>query len=164
MGHPERPIVDPIETCDSLTRSYLVSGPAIVDGMGAAWYSRARDVVGIPPRSAFRSSEEFYSTLFHELTHSTGHSSRLNRDGIVEGHRFGDPTYSKEELIAEMGAAMLCGLAGIEQVTLANSAAYVSSWLEVLRGDARMVVSAAAAAQRAADLIAGTTVTEAVAA
>jgi antirestriction protein ArdC len=155
MGQPERPTVDPIEACENLAARYLETGPTLVQGGDRAFYSPSRDVVGMPQASAFHSAEARYSTLFHELTHSTGHASRLNRDGIVEGHRFGDALYSREELIAEMGAAMLCGLAGIEQATLSNSAAYVGSWIRVLRGDARLIVSAAAAAQRAADLIAG---------
>jgi antirestriction protein ArdC len=160
MGKPSRPPVDPIQACEQLVAGYLASGPALIGGIGRAWYSPSRDVVGMPELSSFHSQEEHYSTLFHELTHSTGHVSRLSRDGIVEGHRWGDEVYSREELVAEMGAAMLCGLAGIEQITLPNSAAYIGSWLGVLRGDPKLVVSAAAAAQRAADLIAGQSVAD----
>jgi len=155
IAQPERPTVDPIEACEQVTARYLATGPKLTNGMGRAWYRPSRDVVGMPERSAFESAEAWHSTLFHELVHSSGHQTRLNREGVVEGHRFGDESYSKEELIAEMGAAMLCGLAGVEQVTLANSAAYIASWLRVLRGDPKLVVSAAASAQRAADLIAG---------
>jgi len=70
-------------------------------------------------------------------------------------HAFGDESYSREELVAEMGAAMLSGVAGIHQTTVPQSASYLASWLKVLRGDSRMVVSAAAQAQRAADMIRG---------
>ena len=96
--------------------------------------------------------------LFHELTHSTGHEKRLGRKGILESHSFGDQTYSKEELIAEMGAAFLCATAGIETCTLDNSASYIASWMTFIRGaDPRTVVMAAGQAQRAADLILGRT-------
>ena len=109
----------------------------------------------MPSRQAFGSAEEYYSTLFHELTHSTGHPSRIGREGIEKLNTFGSESYSKEELIAEMGAAMLAGVAGIERKTLANSAAYLKSWIDVLKSDARMVVFAASQAQKAADYIQG---------
>jgi len=118
-----------------------------------AWYRPANDTVGIPSRTAFHSAEEYYSTLFHELTHSTGHTSRIGREGIEVLNTFGSESYSKEELVAEMGAAMLCGVTGIEPVTLSNSAAYLKSWIERLRGDSKLIISAASAAQKAADYI-----------
>ena len=111
--------------------------------------------IGSVCRSARRSRvrEAFYSTAFHELTHSTGHASRLARKDLLEFHRFGDASYSREELVAEMGAAMLSAVAGIHQTTVPQSAAYLASWLKVLRGDSRMIVTAAAQAQKAADMI-----------
>jgi antirestriction protein ArdC len=96
--------------------------------------------------------------LFHELTHSTGHASRVGREGIEQLNTFGSECYSKEELVAEMGAAMLCGVAGIEQSTIANSAAYLKSWIARLKSDSKLVVSAASAAQKAADYVLGGTV------
>ena len=99
--------------------------------------------------------EEYYSTFFHELVHSTGHKRRLGRSGVEEVAAFGSHEYSKEELVAEIGSAMLCGVAGIEQVTLDNSAAYIQSWLKALKNDERMIVSAAGQAQKAADYILG---------
>ncbi len=101
--------------------------------------------------------EEYYSTLFHELTHATGHAKRLARPGITDSAKFADHGYSREELIAEMGAAFLCGHTGVSPATLDNSAAYVAQWLKVLQGDARLVVHAGAAAQRAVDHILGRT-------
>lgn len=109
----------------------------------------------MPSRTAFDSQEEYYSTLFHELTHATGHAKRLEREGFDTPQQFGSESYSKEELIAEMGSAMLCGVAGIEQKTLANSAAYLKSWIARLKADSRLVISAASAAQKAADYIRG---------
>jgi antirestriction protein ArdC len=107
----------------------------------------------MPSRSAFDSAEKYYSTLFHELTHSTGHPSRVGREGIMEHNPFGSEDYSKEELVAEMGAAMLCGVAGVESRTLDNSASYLQSWINRLRSDSRLIVSAASQAQKAADYI-----------
>lgn len=120
-----------------------------------AWYRPSTDTVGIPSRSAFNSAEEYYSTLFHELTHSTGHTSRIGREGIEQLNTFGSDSYSKEELVAEMGAAMLCGVTGIVPATLSNSAAYLNSWIGRLRGDSQLIVSAASQAQKAADYIQG---------
>lgn len=131
----------------------MPSRPEIRRGLGQAYYSPAGDYVGMPNPESFRSGEEFYSVLFHELTHATGHTSRLNRSGIVDVAPFGSHTYSKEELIAEMGAAFLCGHAGIVDHTVENSAAYVAAWLKRLRKDVKLVVTAAAQAQRAADFI-----------
>jgi len=148
-----RPAVNPVEQCE-----------AIVEGMphapkqeqsSRAWYRPASDTVGMPARALFNSSEEYYSTLFHELTHSTGHASRVGREGIEQLNTFGSESYSREELIAEMGAAMLSGISGIETKTLENSASYLQSWITRLCGDSRLVISAASAAQKAADYILG---------
>jgi antirestriction protein ArdC len=87
------------------------------------------------------------------MTHATGHRSRLNRSTLTGLCLFGDPTYAKEELVAEMGAAYLCGVCGIANATIANSAAYLQGWMQVLRHDATLLVQAAAQAQRAADYI-----------
>jgi antirestriction protein ArdC len=131
--------------------------PEVKTGLDRAFYSPSGDFVGMPSADQFRSGEDFYSVLFHELTHSTGHESRLNRKGISgsdgEWSAFGSTPYAKEELVAEMGAAFLCGQAGIVERTLINSAAYVSSWLQRLKDDRRLVVQAAAQAQKAADFI-----------
>ncbi|MFY0762172.1 zincin-like metallopeptidase domain-containing protein [Metabacillus dongyingensis] len=106
----------------------------------------------------FKVPEEYYCTLFHEMVHSTGHNSRLTRPGITtQGVAFGDEVYSKEELIAEMGAAMLCGVAGIDNSTIENSASYIASWIRALKNDNRLVLQAAAQAQKASDYILGET-------
>jgi len=109
----------------------------------------------MPAKSLFNLAEEYYSTLFHELTHSTGHSTRVGREGIEDIAAFGSESYSKEELIAEMGAAMLCGVTGISPATIPNSAAYLQGWINRLRGDSKLLVSAASQAQKAADYIQG---------
>jgi antirestriction protein ArdC len=128
--------------------------PAFEQDSRAA-YVPSKDTVTMPSRAAFDSQAEYYSTLFHELTHSTGHPKRLAREGIEKIQPFGSEDYSKEELVAEMGSAMLCGAAGIEKATISNSAAYLRSWTNRLKADSRLVVSAARAAQEAADYIRG---------
>jgi antirestriction protein ArdC len=145
--------INPIDECERIVAG-MPNPPAMVQD-ARAWYRPANDTVGMPSRQAFGSAEEYYSTLFHELTHSTGHTSRIGREGIEKLNTFGSESYSKEELIAEMGAAMLAGVAGIERKTIANSAAYLKSWIDVLKSDARMVVLAASQAQKAADYIQG---------
>lgn len=147
---------DPIEEAERICAGY-VNAPDMRHGSGRAFYRPADDVVSVPPLSDYAKAEEYYSTLFHELVHSTGHSSRLKRSGITELASFGDESYSKEELIAEIGAAMLCGVAGINNSTIENSAAYVGSWLRKLKEDKRLIVQAAAQAQKAADYVLGTT-------
>lgn len=127
--------------------------PNIQYGGDRACYSPKLDKVKLPNQVAFKSPEEFYSTAFHELTHSSGHSSRLSRKGILEPSYFGSHDYSQEELVAEFGASMLCGFAGIEQQTIENSAAYIQGWLKVLKNDQKLAIMAAGQAQRAADFI-----------
>ncbi|WJE22417.1 zincin-like metallopeptidase domain-containing protein [Bacillus cereus] len=108
----------------------------------------------------FSEPEHYYSVAFHECIHSTGHTSRLKRDGIIKRASFGDETYSKEELVAEMGAAMLCHHVGISQ-TIDNSAAYIFGWLQALKNDKNLVVQAASRAQKAFDYMIGNTVSQA---
>jgi antirestriction protein ArdC len=109
----------------------------------------------MPEPTRFASSEEYYSTLFHELAHSTGHSKRLDRKLDTDPKAFGSADYAKEELVAEMAAAFLCGHAGIKPAVIGNQAAYIHGWLKQLKDDKKLVVSAAASAQRAADWIRG---------
>jgi len=131
--------------------------PTIRHGGDSASYNKVLDSVQMPERVCFTSAEEYYSTLFHELTHSTGHSTRLNRCTLNDFERFADHNYSREELVAEMGAAFLAGYCGIESQTLGNSAAYLANWLDALKKDSRMVLIAASQAQKSADLILGVT-------
>jgi antirestriction protein ArdC len=149
---------NPIADCEAIV-DRMPSRPAF-EQSDAAWYRPSSDFVGMPARGLFHSSEEYYSTLFHELTHSTGHPSRVGREGIEKLNTFGSESYSREELIAEMGAAMLCGVTGIAPATLDNSAAYLQSWISRLKSDSKLIVQAASAAQKAADYILGTQTTD----
>jgi len=145
---------NPIEDCERIVAG-MPNRPTL-EQSDKAWYAPSKDVVGMPSIGLFVSSEEYYSTLFHELTHSTGHKSRVGREGFESVQSFGSESYSKEELVAEMGAAMLCGVTGIENRTLENSAAYLKTWIARLKSDSRLIVTAASAAQKAADYILGT--------
>jgi antirestriction protein ArdC len=147
-----------IEDCEKIVAG-MPNRPAF-EQSDKAWYAPGRDVVGMPSIGLFRSSEEYYSTFFHELAHSTGHASRIGRDGFESVQSFGSESYSREELVAEMGAAMLCGVTGIENRTIENSAAYLRTWIERLKSDSRLIVTAASAAQKAADYILGKTQAE----
>jgi antirestriction protein ArdC len=144
---------DPIEACEQLVKN-MPDSPAF-EQSDKAWYSPSNDVVGMPAHGLFHSSEEYYATVFHELAHSTGHAKRLHRENFDNPLSFGSESYSKEELIAEMTAAMLCGIAGIEERILENSAAYLNTWIARLKSDSRLLVSAASQAQKAADFIKG---------
>jgi antirestriction protein ArdC len=142
----------PIERCAQLVDA-MPQRPAILHGHQRACYTPATDTLHLPSPACFQSPEAYYATVFHELVHAVGHRSRLNRPTLTDLCLFGDPTYAKEELVAEMGGAYLCGVCGIANATLDNSAAYLQSWMAVLRHDATMLVQAAAQAQRAADYI-----------
>jgi antirestriction protein ArdC len=142
-----------IEAAEAAVAAYLADGgPTLEHGSTRAFFRPSADLVAMPDLELFESPEHYYSTMFHELTHSTGHKSRLAREGVVEGHRFGDELYSKEELIAELGAAMACASLGIEQAaTVSQSAAYIQNWLGALRDDKSLILQAAAGAQKAID-------------
>jgi antirestriction protein ArdC len=122
----------------------------------AAYYSPQDDVIRIPAPSTFHSREDYYHSLYHEMIHATGHPSRLDREGVTQQARFGSERYSKEELVAELGAAFLSNEAGIlDSVRFENSAAYLGSWINKLENDPRMIVSAASQAQKASDFVLG---------
>jgi antirestriction protein ArdC len=142
----------PIERCAHLVDA-MPQRPTILHGHQRAFYTPATDTLHMPVPACFHTSEAYYATLYHELVHASGHRSRLNRKTLTDLCLFGDPTYAKEELVAEMGASYLCGVCGIANVTLVNSAAYLQSWMQVLRHDVTLLVQAAAQAQRAADYI-----------
>ena len=119
-----------------------------------AFYRPATDEVVLPIRKQFVSTTEYYSTVFHELTHSTGHPSRLNR--LTRPSFFGTEDYSKEELVAEIGASALVNHVGLETShSLRNNAAYIQNWLKVLKDDKCFIVSATGKAEKAVNLILG---------
>lgn len=146
---------DPIEEAERIIKEYK-NAPDYTSNSGAAYYRPSEDVVNVPPKTDFKEIEAYYSTFFHEIIHSTGHATRLNRTGITDFNGFGTENYSKEELVAELGASMLCAIARIENATLDRSASYIESWLKVLKDDKTMIISASQQAQKAVDHIQGT--------
>lgn len=146
--------LEPDAAADAIIADYLTrSGVKLEHQPGdRAFYRPSTDTVVLPEMEQFAELAEYYSTAFHELTHSTGHASRLNR--LTATAHFGNEEYSKEELIAEIGAAALVNHAGLEtSSSFRNSAAYVQSWLKALHNDKRLIVSAAGQAEKACSLI-----------
>lgn len=148
---PDEEELDPIQQAEELVTGFM-NAPDIIYKSGRAFYQNFFDRVSVPPMNDYNRPEEFYCTLYHELIHSTGHERRLNRKF---GNKFGDENYSKEELVAEIGAAVLCTMAGIEHATIENSAAYIQNWLTALKNDRRMIVTAAGQAQKAVEYMVG---------
>ena len=149
-GEIQIPVTKPAEIVAGMPQS-----PVVKHGMAKAFYSPREDCVGMPERERFDGEASYFATLFHELVHATGHEKRLKRASIAERNGFGSDPYCKEELIAELGSAFLCGYADIVDRTIDNSAAYLEGWLKQLQNDRTLIVSAAAQAQKAADFILG---------
>lgn len=147
--------VHPVEAADAIVAGYA-GAPSVQHGGSQAFYRPRLDTVFVPEASRFASTEDYYATLFHELAHSTGHSSRLARGLDTDPQPFGSADYGREELVAEMAAAFLCGHCGVHPAVIDNQAAYVGGWLRTIKSDKRLVVTAAGAAQRATDWVLGT--------
>ncbi|MCY7357993.1 MAG: hypothetical protein LH609_11130, partial [Rudanella sp.] len=157
---PEESVM--IDACQQVIEK-MPNRPRLVNNDPArCFYTPFLDTVNMAPAQNFKKAEDYYSVLFHELVHATGHRSRLNRPEITDIAAFGSQTYSKEELTAELGAAYLCGITGISAMTIGNSSAYINGWLNKLRGDRdagskRFFFEAAQKAQKAANFIQGIT-------
>ena len=149
--------IEPVKEAELLVQEYLYKNqPLYIKHTtgNRAFYDPAGDYINLPAVEQFCEVEEYYSTKFHEMIDSTGHNSRLNR--ISKTASFGNEEYSKEELVAEMGAAMLVNMLGLEtNRSFRNSAAYIQSWLKALKDNKRLVVSAAGKAQKAVEYITG---------
>lgn len=159
-----------ISSAEKVRRNYLKRERTynpdfdIVYGGNEAYYSPSEDYIKLPSKKQFEHIESFYSTMFHEMVHSTGHISRLARFvGSESKAAFGSASYSKEELVAEIGASFLTNKLGIDtEFAFNNSAAYIDSWLSVLKHDNKFIVSAAGKAEKAVNYILGITETETV--
>ncbi len=136
---------------DALADQFLHStGADIREGHGEAYYVPSRDFISMPPFEAFKGADLFYNVVFHELTHWTGHKSRLDRD---LAKRFGSRGYAAEELIAELGAAFLCAEFGFDGDV--RNACYIATWIDLLKADKRAFFTACNRASRAADYLRG---------
>jgi len=151
----KKPDNNPIERCEDVIVGYM-DCPEIKPDLSQAFYSPTSDYIGMPPIDQFNGSNAYYSALFHELTHSTGHENRLGRGTVTSNHSYGSEDYSKEELIAEMGASFLCNITGINNTAVTtNNAGYIQGWLKRLKEDNRLIVQAGSKAQAAVDYILG---------
>jgi antirestriction protein ArdC len=154
----EPTLLEPIDAAEAMIDGYLereAKLQVIVKPSDRAFYAPLTDTITVPELNQYKQREAYYCTMLHELAHSTGHASRLKRKGIVEFDRFGSHQYSQEELVAELCAAMLCGVLGIEDQTIDQNASYIDSWRKKISEDKKLVVMAAAQAHHAADLIRG---------
>lgn len=143
---------EPIKKCEDIVNNYETC-PIIKFNEQKAFYSPSLDFINMPRKESFVSVEEYYSTLFHEIVHSTGEKSRLNRlsDKII----FGDSDYSLEELVAEFGSTYLCAIATIEKHIIDNSAAYIKSWYRQLKNNPTWLITATKKAEHACNYILG---------
>lgn len=151
----------PDEKAEDVIRNYVERSKVTyeVRESNSAYYSPATDTVVVPLLSQYKEVSEFYSTVFHELGHSTGHKSRLNR--FTDETKFGDKNYSVEELVAEMVSAIMVSICGLEtEGSFQNSAAYIAGWLKALKNDRKLFVSAATKGEKAFHLILGDRVEE----
>lgn len=144
------------------TAEKLISGmpnaPKIVqDSSPIAFYRESEDLVHMVNREECVSDSDYYATLFHELVHSTGHKSRLNRfaDEKLTDRYANKESRSREELVAEIGASMLSAHCDLFEETAQNSAAYINGWLQALKNDHKLIFWSAARAQKASDYIIG---------
>ena len=145
------PVLDPVQRIDHAEDFFTATGADIRHGGNQAYYAVGSDRIQLPPFESFRDAESYYATLSHETTHWTRAKHRLDRD--FGRKRWGDEGYAQEELVAELGAAFLCADLGITPEVRDDHAAYIDSWLEVLKKDKRAIFTAAAHAQRAVDYV-----------
>lgn len=143
-----------IEACEAVIEN-MPNRPEITFNGQRACYSPSLDTVNMPKKETFKDSESYYSTFFHELSHSTLHEKRLNRKGTMSLGAFGSEAYSMEELIAEMSSCYISNHCGITNKVIDNSASYIANWLKVLKNDKLMVIKASSNAQKVFDYIVG---------
>lgn len=147
------PKLDPVQRIEHAERFFAETGAEIRHGGNQAYYAVGTDYVQMPPFVSFKDAESYYATLAHECTHWTRHPSRLDRD--FGRKRWGDEGYAMEELVAELGSAFLAADLGLTPEVRDDHAAYIGSWLKVLKNDKRAIFTAASHAQKAADFLNG---------
>ena len=151
--------VDEVETTETKSEfqtleeceQFIAGSHAVIKhGGDRAYYSPSSDFIQLPNREDFKTPADYYATALHELSHWTGHTSRIDRD-FSKSKRFGDSAYAFEELVAEMGAAMLCAHCKVDGQL--QHASYIASWLKVLKQDSRAILKASAEAQKILDYL-----------
>jgi antirestriction protein ArdC len=147
----EPPALTPMQRLDAADRFFAATGADIRHGGTRAYYAEGPDYVQMPPFETFRDAESHAAVLGHETIHWTKHGKRLARD--LGRKRFGDEGAAREELVAELGSAFLCADLNLTPEVREDHAAYIATWITVLKADARAIFSAAAHAQRAADYL-----------
>ena len=153
---PSEPAVDRIDPCERAEQFIQATGAKIATGGTRAFYNTVSDSITMPDRHRFvgtatsSASEGWYSTLLHELTHWSGAEARCDR---TFGKRFGDNAYAMEEMVAELGAAFLCGDLGITAEPRTDHAEYIGHWLRILKADSKAIFTAASAANKAAEFL-----------
>lgn len=144
--------VEPILECTAIIEG-MKDAPKIVHKKAEAFYVPSEDYINMPKMKSFKAKEDYYAVLFHELIHATGHQSRLSRKEICENPSFGSVMYSLEELVAEMGSCYLKSYSGLPIADMSNNAAYIKGWLDVFKGDKRILIKAASQGQKAVEYI-----------
>jgi antirestriction protein ArdC len=156
LGEQTESEYTPNEMAEAVVSGYIggESGPSLRHGSGGAYYMPAADRINMPVATDFCDTDTYHKTLFHEMAHSTGHSDRLKRETLMDVKTWGDTTYAKEELVAEIAAMYLSGDCGLEpKDDTANSQAYIKSWSKRLEDDKKECVSAMIQAVKAVELI-----------
>lgn len=160
-GLPEKfyPKAEALKNHDAIKEAQAIvdampNRPALKEGQNA-FYTPSMDSVTMPPLGSFHKAEDFYSVMFHELAHSTGHETRLNRKGVTNLDHFGSHQYGQEELVSEMASAFLCYQSGIINRTIDTSASYLQGWIARIKEDPTMLIYAGQQAFKAANYILG---------
>ena len=141
-----------LQTCEEVLAN-MPQKPKIQHKGQEAYYSPTADIINMPKLKSFVDSEAYYTTLYHELVHSTGHESRLKREAVMNPEKYGSESYSEEELVAQIGACFLASHTGCSLKHFENDVAYIQGWLNRLKDDRRLLLFASSKAQRATDFI-----------
>lgn len=149
---PENENNSPIVSAQAIIDNFSQKPEIIVRKSDRAFYSPTNDTVTVPEMSQYDDAQNYYAVIFHELAHSTGHASRLNRAEVTNTVTFGSHAYSCEEMTAELTCAFICAEIGLDN-TADNSAAYIASWYKRLKADPKLFWTAAGKAQKASDYI-----------
>lgn len=138
-----------IQACENAIKNFPLGFPKPIHKEDRAFYKPSLDIINLPEIGLFSSSQEYYHTYFHEAIHATGHERRLKREGVTNSNYFGNECYSKEELIAELGASYMSAHCGIDADIIENSSSYIAGWLKVLRENPRYITQSSAKAWKA---------------